>query len=227
VILIEKNAASSFTGVKTVDARNCCRLAFSSAAIFLVALTSPLRGQPDDAATAAQDEKYLKLLDEERAKGAAGAGLIMIGVAVKGTCRRVIIAVTRRVDGKPETQQIGTRGGDPHFRALTRVPAGDHVVAAVACQAGRDRFQFNGPFARFKISAGEFVNLGTLQLVYKMKSGFFDTEGESHRSIVAADPAALARAKKAAPRLAARMITRPMTLIGPESVNVKRKSPFN
>jgi hypothetical protein len=210
---------------------NCAKRALALAACFLVLLVQPPRAQefgPAESLTVEQrEDNTLRMLQEERAKGASGKGLLMIDAAMRGSCGTIDIVIAYRVDGKLEPVHVNgsitKRDGKTAFLGLRTVPAGDYVIAAVTCQVLRDKFTQTGPHAKFQVRAGEFVDVGTLHVAHKMDPGFLSSTGKLQRSVSPTSPEKLAHYKSKYPRLMSKRIARQMALAGPAETTTKRK----
>jgi hypothetical protein len=208
------------------------RAALAACAIPL--LLQPLSAQdPGPTETPSLEERednVLRMLQEERAKGVAGKGLLMIDVAMRGSCGLIDITIAHRVEGKLEPihvrGSITNREGKTSFHGIRTVPAGDYVVAAVMCQVLRDKFTQVGPHARFQVRAGEFVDVGTLHLSHTKDPGFFSTTGTSQRAVQPTSPEKLAHFKSKFPNLMSRRVARQMALAGPAESKTKQKLPW-
>ena len=205
--------------------------ALALAACFLALLVQPLSAQePGPAQTPSledREDNILRMLQEERAKGASGKGLLMIDVAMRGSCGLIDITIAHRVEGKLEPihlkGSITRRDGTTSFHGVRTVPAGDYLIAAVMCQVLRDKFTQTGPHTKFQVRAGEFVDVGTLHLAHKLDPGFLSSTGTLQRSVSATSPEKLAYFKSKFPRLMSKRVARQMALAGPAETTTKRK----
>jgi len=204
------------------------------AACSILLLLQPLSAQePRPAQTPLLEERednILRMLQDERAKGAVGKGLLMIDVAMRGKCFLPEITIAHRVEGKLEPIQVMgsfmTREGKTAFLGICAVPAGDYVVAVVKCQIIGDKVTLVGPHARFQARAGEFVDVGTLHLAHKMDTGFLSSTGNLQRSVSPTSPEKLAHFKSKFPNLMSRRVARQMALAGPAESKTKQKLPW-
>ena len=73
------------------------------------------------------------------------------------------------------------------------------------------------------MAAGEFVDVGVLKLDYKTE-GFLVHTGTMHKSVVREGPEALADHKSKLPSSIARLVQRPMTLVGPADIAISNAS---
>jgi hypothetical protein len=209
-------------------------IATAALALLCAACAAPATQLPgigaDEVAEAhtSPDEREVRMLAQERAKGAHGNGFLLIDAELKGTCDVVTIMIARKVGDS--WQRIDVRGtstrrlfGRTIFGTTGMAPAGDYVVQSVTCRSLGDTFVFSGPHARFQVRSGEFVDVGALQLSHKMDEGFFASTGTQRRAVVPTSPERLAHLKGQAPRLASIRVSRPMVLIGPAEVKTQRK----
>jgi hypothetical protein len=120
--------------------------------------------------------------------------------------------------------------GTPKNFTPTRVPAGDYIVAWVRCYpgAGHVKTTINGPFAKFRVNAGELVDVGTLNIRYAYENilSGITGKGKINVAIEDANPAQLAEIQKIAPLLMKRLVKRHMVRIGPPERSVSRKGLF-
>ena len=173
---------------------------------------------------ASLDQEFIQFLDQERAKGPGGAGVIFIGSAIFGThCTGFETHVGRVANGKYEhvTSIYGFQVflGDPRYFKPVRLPAGEYVVGRAKCNTGMGGpgskgMIFNGPHAKFHVRPGEFVTLGTLRIDYEQGPMFSGT-GRTRRSVEDFLPRQTEEVKRRAPLLMKRLVKRHMTLIGP------------
>jgi hypothetical protein len=85
-------------------------------------------------------------------------------------CGDPTINVGRMVDGKMRRLRIPATsyffGARMRLGGLKVLEPGEYSVMSVRCESPRS--VFNGPFARFSVAAGEFVNVGVLKFDYKL-----------------------------------------------------------
>jgi hypothetical protein len=203
--------------------------ALALAVCFLALLVQPLRAQEPGETPSLEDreDNTLRMLQEERAKGASGKGLLMIDVEMRGSCGLIDITIAHPIEGKLEPihvkGSIRKRDGSASFHGIRTVPAGDYVIASVMCQVLRDKFTQAGPHAKFQVRAGEFVDVGTLHVAHKMDPGFLSSTGTLQRSVSPTSPEKLAHYKSKYPRLMSKRVVRQMALAGPAETTTKRK----
>jgi hypothetical protein len=208
---------------------NCAKRALALAACFLVLLVQPLRAQEPGETPSLEDreDNVLKMLQDERGKGASGKGLLMVDVEMRGSCGLIDITIAHPIEGKLEPihvkGSIRKRDGSASFHGVRTVPAGDYVIASVMCQVLRDKFTQAGPHAKFQVRAGEFVDVGTLHVAHKMDPGFLSSTGTLQRSVSPTSPEKLAYFKSKFPRLMSKRVVRQMALAGPAETTTKRK----
>jgi hypothetical protein len=85
---------------------------------------------------------------------------------------------------------------------------------------------YQGPFATFRVGAGELVDVGVLKLQVTVKSHGFLGIGQSgalNKSVERSGPDLDQSRKQHFPHSFARMIRRPMTIVGPAAVEFKEK----
>lgn len=157
-----------------------------------------------------------------------GVGAVIIGAEVPGrACTQVDMAVERIVNGKPEATIIG---GVHKFLGAYKnyIPkglrAGPWVLASVRCVSPHSGVVLHGPYAKFEVTAGEIVDVGTLKLDYA-GDGFFTNTGKVRLSIGPSNEGRMAELQKRVPQSMARVRKRPMVLIGPAEQKVKRSAP--
>ncbi len=162
-------------------------------------------------------------LDEQVAKTlAAKRGVVLIDAVA--SCGMPTITVGRMVDGK--MQRLSAIGSASFFGKRTKYGAilllvpGEFLVLSVSCPSGASRTVLNGPFAKFTVAAGEFVDVGVLKLDYKTE-GFLVHTGTMHKSVVREGPEALADHKSKLASSIARLVHRPMTLVGPADIAIR------
>lgn len=205
-------------------------LAACSIVLLLQPLSAQDSGSTETPSLEGREDNVLRMLQEERAKGAAGKGVLMIDVAMRGSCGLIDITIAQRVEGKLEPIHVRgsttNSGGKTSFHGIRTVPAGEYVVASVMCQVLRDKFTQAGPHARFQVRAGEFVDVGTLHISHKQDPGFFSSTGTLRRSVSPTSPEKLAHFTSRFPRLMSKRITRQMALAGPAETKTERKMPW-
>jgi len=187
------------------------------AALAALLVPIPIQAQefPAPAATLSLDEKLLNTLKRK--------AVVVIDAAVAGRrCDGLVMNVGQIVNGKSQVRRLRASSklfGKTRFGGITVAPEGEYVLESLTCDPyGQTRTNFNGPHAKFHVRAGEFVNLGTLKIQYE-SDGF--RTGKTHRSIENLGPDAMAYVKEQFPQTIAKMIKRPMTLVGPADARIQ------
>jgi len=165
--------------------------------------TSPPASQPPD-------EVFMRALADRK------QGLIFFEVIGAG-CPPGVVSFGRAVDGKPTAIKLFQYGG------IGGLEPGQYSVLSVKCTTGTSATTFNGPFATFRVGVGEIVNIGALKLDYKLDYLGLSGTGTLHKAIVSTGVDTIARLKEKIPRTFAKMINRPMTLVGPADIGIKRR----
>jgi hypothetical protein len=155
------------------------------------------------------DVVFMNLLTEHQ------RGLVVIGASLG--CDFGVINVGRAGDSKPRAIKFFAYSG------IGDLEPGQYAVLSVRCSAGNRTTTLDGPFATFSIGAGEIVNVGVLKLEYKLEYLGLGRNGTLHKSILSISPDTIARFKERIPRSFARMITRPMVMVGATDVPIKRR----
>jgi hypothetical protein len=166
----------------------------------------------------------------DRAMKTGSQGVVVVDVRIpKAQLSSMHINVGRLVDGK--LQRRSSVGSDWFFGKQTKwgaiipLPAGDYMLLGALGSVGNHRMAFNGPYAKFTVRAGEVVDIGVLQLDHtsKMDEGWFKTTGTGtlHKSVQRMSPEARNYLKEHIPSYLPRMVSRPMTLLGPADTTLK------
>jgi hypothetical protein len=195
-----------------------------------------IRVSAQESKSESSDEKTLKILKDEAAKGAGGAGLVFVGATVHRTnnyCAAVQITVGPVVDGKYRPVPIlgmhksllsGLRNFGP--KALK---AGRYYIGSVTCQqiAGTDRGSttFSGPYARFEVRAGELVDVGSLRLEYTAENILLG-RGKIRLSVEPTNQERFTQTQKVTPKVMTKLVKRHMAVIKPAERQVKRPGLF-
>jgi len=166
------------------------------------------------------DEKSMNAMND-------GQGIVLIDATISANslitgsrreCGSVGIELGSNVDGKVRTERFDVIGEGlitgKAFVSLRPIASGEYTVLAVEC--GRSRF--NGPHAKFQIRAGEFVNVGGLKL--ENQAGDRLLSIKVRRSVVEVRPQILAYVRESAPQAMAKMVNRPMTIVGPPEIQM-------
>jgi hypothetical protein len=202
-------------------------LAAYALVLFLQPLSAQEPGTTETPSLEDREDNVLRMLQDERSKGASGKGLLMVDVEMRGSCGLIDITIAHPIEGKLEPihvkGSIRKRDGSASFHGVRTVPAGDYVIASVMCQVLRDKFTQAGPHAKFQVRAGEFVDVGTLHVAHKMDPGFLSSTGTLQRSVSPTSPEKLAHYKSKYPRLMSKRVVRQMALAGPAETTTKRK----
>lgn len=198
-----------------------------------VTLTEPSWAQSNDmpdpppprVTDAEIDANLVREVEKERALGAAGKGWVIIDATVHNACSPLQIDVGRIVDGKFRGKGLqGTTTGlfGLSYDTFQALPAGEYLISALRCVFARTAYRYNGPHARFQVRAGEVVNVGTLHF-QNTKDGIFASTGVSTRSVGPAHADRIVKLKERFPRTMAKVVSRPMTLIGPAETKTKQR----
>lgn len=189
-------------------------------AVFL--LTGAARGQ---------DASELTRADERIERGLASKrGVVVFDLNIdKYRCEETSMTA-RRLDGVGSISLRGPGNGPLSERrpgAMDIMTPGTYEVTAVNCKVFKNINRQVLPFARFRVGAGEVVNIGRLKVTYKPDPGgniFFGVNsGEVTKSVEPLDAAALAGLRQLAPKAMAKAVTRTMTMIGPTTSRVKKR----
>jgi hypothetical protein len=205
-------------------------------AVALITLASaasgPARAQSNDmpdppppVTDADRDRQFVQEMDQERARGAAGKGWVIVDAAMSRACSTVQIDVGRVVDGK--FKGVGLRGTTKglfglSYGDLQALPSGEYIISALRCRMSNMINRYRGPHARFQVRAGEVVDVGTLNFENK-RDGIFASTGVSTRSVGPANADRIAKLKERFPRTMVKVVSRPMTLIGPAETKTKQR----
>jgi hypothetical protein len=194
----------------------------------------PARAQSNDMPTpqpaprktdAELDATFLEEMAKERALGAAGKGWVIVDAMISNACSPLQIDVGRMIDGKFRGKGLrGTTKGlfGLSYDTFEALPAGEYVISALRCRITNTTNRYNGPHARFQVRPGEVLDVGTLHFQNKM-DGIFASTGVSTRSIAPANADRVAKLKERFPRTMAKVVSRPMTLIGPAETKTKQR----
>jgi hypothetical protein len=148
-------------------------------ALFIFAMiwlaTSPVAfSQPS-----AEDEKVLRQMRFDPKNGVVfmDATIIENGKAGPSRCMSTVVHVKTDtgVSNRVTVLERSSYGG-----ALV-LPEGTHAIQGVGCWQGQG-LSLNGPFARFNVRAGEFLNLGTLTIVYELDTSIKIFERNSFKA---------------------------------------------
>src|SRR4029079_6069820 len=117
-------------------------------------------------------DNVLRMLQDERSKGASGKGLLMVDVEMRGSCGLIDITIAHPIEGKLEPihvkGSIRKRDGSASFHGVRTVPAGDYVIASVMCQVLRDKFTQAGTHAKVQARGGGIVRVCARPVAHKM-----------------------------------------------------------
>ncbi len=159
------------------------------------------------------DVHVMRLVEERR------QGFIYIDAAVApgAPCANLRIIIARNVEGRWHPTVIsaantflGARTGNGGTATLE---PGDYTVTHVLCINYGSRQILIGPFARFRISGGEVVNLGTLTL-YLGRGSAPGKLAITGKSVAGMRAEARAAFRQQNPKTVARMVDRYMTPLG-------------
>ena len=87
---------------------------------------------------------------------------------------------------------------------------GDYVINSIKCE----RMVYNGLQARFRIRAGEVINIGAIRFDIRARDGFFVRTTVAHRSTEPLSRDTVTYFKQAYPKTFSRAVNRPMSLVG-------------
>jgi hypothetical protein len=180
--------------------------------------------RPAKLSDAESDSKLLVDLEKERALGVAGKGAVLVDAVGPPMCRSLLMIIARRVDGKLTGGSYATTAKDnSSYQVFTMLPAGEHFIATLNCGLLTQSIKFNGPHAKFQVRAGEAVNVGTLHYDHKSE-GILGLTGTSNRSVGPANAERIAKLKARFPKVMAKVVSRPMTIIGSAGAKTKQKT---
>jgi hypothetical protein len=179
------------------------------------------------------DDQLLGFLDQERAKP-DGHSLLLFGVSERAnSCDRPEAEFGQIIDGHYRSKAVTSAPTINRFAETSivprKLPAGEYVIKAVRCISidGRNSRTFNGPHAKFQIKAGEFVDIGVLHIDHRLDNFFIQVDGTMNRSVQPLHPTLETELTRKLPKLMAKLVRRPMTLVGPAEIRTKRKTPFS
>ena len=171
-------------------------------------------------ATVSPDEKVFRALKERK-------GVVVVDAAfTRRHCDTLVITFGRKVDGQMRIARVQASSrsfGKTTFSGITDVPEGEYLLLSLTCNQFRNRSNFNGPHAKFQVRAGEIVNVGALKLQHESE-GFLTRTGKTHRSIENISQEAMASLRERYPQSVAKMVKRPMTLVGPPDIRTQSRA---
>ena len=162
------------------------------------------------------DERVISALAQKK------NGVVIVDASINNAvCHSMRVAITRKVGDKWETlsrfsSDVSVAGQLKHGAILILAP-GEYAIASVNCRHFSFGTRLVGPHARFRVNAGELVNVGRLMLSYRLdidKPLFSKTTGTMHRSVEALGAEARADVRQRLPKSFAKAVTRPMVIIG-------------
>jgi len=189
-----------------------------------IAIAACLAGQarseePERPYTPSNDEAVALVLNQKE-KGV----VIFDAIVSPFRCGAKYTMIGRKVGDRWQKDIFG--GGNWGMRAI--VP-GEYTIFGVGCDVGLETKDFKGPFATFRVGPGELVDIGVLKLEVKIKSAGLlgpAPSGTLHKSVERSSPDMDKRNKQRLPTSFARVIRRPMTIVGPVDVGIKEKGLF-
>ena len=198
------------------------------AVALLLASTLPARAQSDISPQPAKpdvslDQRVVQILAKKE------SGIVLSDVLVgPQKCSTTDLVFRRADDRAKRTTASGSGtffGNKTGHGAIKVLVPGEYLVSAILCRSAT-RVILNGPYAKFSVRGGELVDIGVLKIDYTVKSdGIFTRTGTGnlHKAVAAMDPDTKAYIAKTYPSSVARIVRRPMALIGPADTAIKTR----
>ncbi len=168
-----------------------------------------------------------------RRLGEAKAGVVLMDVEylqglIPAKCDAIDVALGRVVSGAWRyTVATGPVPGGllskPRYMPALALDPGLYFVIGVVCKNGRNRFEMEGPFAKFQVHAGEAVNLGLLKLHYQSKDILFGTKGSMKKTVEGMTPERKTELAKAYPNLFTKAVERRIEVIGDAEADMTKR----